>query len=107
MRKNRDGDVGKKIIFFIFYFWFLIFLFRNTDLLQLRYVFYGFGILSLSFIYTLKHREAMISIFFILMVVVAFPRFLRGLEYSGWTYIENSWRIVFYSLFDFLMYNPA
>jgi hypothetical protein len=101
--KDREyALIGLKILYIYIFFFSLLIIFRNTDLLLLRYSFYSYGITIIALPYIVK-KFNIFSYFLLSFLILSAPlRFIRVFENSGWTYIENSKLIIGHSLFDFL-----
>jgi hypothetical protein len=98
----RYREIGLKISFFFIFLTGLLILFRNTDLLLLRYYFYAFGLTVIALPYISKNIYRFTFIVLLLLIFSSPLRFFRMLENADYQYIENSYGIIFYSFFEFI-----
>ncbi len=81
---------------------------RNNDLILYRFSYYYdfFAIIILMIFITNYWHRPIIRILFYVLVLTAPIRFMRIISGDTWVYIDNSYQIIFNTLFSFLHFTP-
>jgi hypothetical protein len=100
---NRFNNKSlSKILFFVVYFWFLFFLSFYFPIMNLRIFFYGIGLFCLVLVPLSRSNSMILRGMVLLLIVSAFPRFLRSFNSWGWEYGGDVEYILFSSFWHFL-----
>jgi hypothetical protein len=105
IKKYNYTDIDIKIFVVVIYYISVLLLFRNTELLLIRYffIFYGFYVIALMYLF--KTNNAFLYVALLILTLLSPVRFFAMLEYIEFIYIDNSYQIIFNTVFDFLEFD--
>lgn len=98
---NKYNFISISFIYLIM----LLLLFRNTDLVLIRYFFYAqfyYGIFI--FIFLKEVNNKFLNRSFLLYALYGIMKFFFNIQNSGWKYIANDFSLLYLNIFDYLLY---
>ncbi|MBU3615523.1 EpsG family protein [Polynucleobacter sp. Latsch14-2] len=102
--KNGNDKIGFKILIFLSFYFLVLIITRNSGLLFDRYFFYGPVILIILMAYLFSKYIYTEILYIPLLVISSIIYFFRILSGSEFNYINNSYNIITFSIFDFIFY---
>ena len=104
LTKKGNDKIGFQILIFSSLYFLVLIITRNSGLLFDRYFFYGPVILIILMAYVFSKYIYAEILYIPLLVILSLIYFFRILSGSEFNYIDNSYNIITFSIFDFIFY---